>query len=91
MIDNKEHYLLMDQAVDIVNLAAYEETKMWIKHFKRSFLTGKNALPIFVVDPPEKAPTELNRDLTLILLTTKWISDAKSALNVCPRNTTIAV
>ena len=74
----------MDQAVDIVNLAAYEETNIWIKHFKRSFLTCKNALPIFVVDAPEKAPPELKRNLTLILLKTKRISDAKSSLMFTP-------
>ena len=58
----------VEEFIDVIGIHSYNAAYTFRKHFKRSFLTGKNALPIYVKDPPQRTMPSMKRELTIVIL-----------------------
>jgi len=60
--------LSVDELTDAIGIQSYNKAYTFRKHLKRSFLTGKNALPAYIKDPPKGTAPSMKRDLTIVIL-----------------------
>lgn len=60
--------MTVEELTDAIGIVTYDKSFIFRKHLKRSFLTGKNALPIYIKDPPTGTSPSLKKELTLVIL-----------------------
>lgn len=60
--------MTIEELTDVVGIDSREKASMFRKHFKRSFLIGKNAFPVYIKDPPKGTVPSMKREITLVLL-----------------------
>lgn len=46
--------LRVDDLTDAIGIQSYSKAYTFRKHLKSLFLTGKNALPVYIKDPPKE-------------------------------------
>ena len=68
LIFSPSKMMSIEELTDAVGIDSREKALMFRKHFKRSFLTGKNALPIYMKDPPKGTVPSMKREITLVVL-----------------------
>ena len=60
--------MTIDELTDAVRIDSREKALMFRKHFNCSFLIGKNALPVYIKDPPKATVPSMKKEITLVLL-----------------------
>ena len=60
--------MTVEELTDATGIVTYDKAFVFRKHLKRSFLTGKHALPIYIKDPPPGTSPSLKEELTLVIL-----------------------
>ena len=60
--------MTVEELTDAIGIVTYEKALTFRKHLKRSFLTGRNALPVYIKDAPKGTVPSIRRELTLIIL-----------------------
>lgn len=68
LIFSPSKMMTVEELTDVVGIDSYEKASMFRKHFKRSFLNGKNALPVYIKDPPKGTLPSMKKELTLVIL-----------------------
>jgi len=60
--------MMVEELTDAIGIVTYKKALTFRKHLKRSFLTGRNALPVYIKDAPKGTLPSMRGELTLILL-----------------------
>ena len=60
--------MTVEELTDAIVIVTYDKALMFRKHLKRSLLTGKNAIPVYIKDPPTGTSPSLKKELTLVIL-----------------------
>ena len=60
--------MTVEELTDAIVIVTYDKALMFRKHLKRSLLTGKNAIPVYIKDPPTGTSSSLKKELTLVIL-----------------------
>ena len=54
--------LSVNELTDAIGIHLFDKAFIFRQHLKRSFLIGKNALPVFIKDPPKQQYLQLRRN-----------------------------
>ena len=68
LIFSPSNMMMIEELTDVVGIDSREKDLTFCKHFKWSFLIGKNALPVYIKDPPKGSVPSMKREITLVLL-----------------------
>lgn len=60
--------MTVEEVTDAIGIVTYQKALAFRKHLKRSFLTGSNALPVYIKDSPKGTEPSLRKELTLVIL-----------------------
>ena len=60
--------MTVEELTDAIGIVTYQNALCFRKHLKRYLLIGRNALPVYIKDPPKGTVPSLKKELTIVIL-----------------------